>query len=150
MVGISFGKFRIVLLTPKAKLLECRCGSVVLPAHDGQLGILRNHCPMLSELGFGILQVHEIADRPDAFFIIDGGFVRVSENHVTVLAYDVTTFEGMNSEDVEHLVSHAHSVIAGQDYIRSQQEAIDHRKAKFIVHMAEMASVQTPPAESGQ
>ncbi len=138
MVGLSRGKFRVVLLTPKAKLLECRCGSVVLPAHDGQLGILRNHCPMLSELGFGIMQVREITERPDAFYIIDGGFIRVSENHVTVLAYDVTTFEGMEDVQVEQLVSHARSVVAGQEYIRTQQEAIDQKKAKLIVQMAEM------------
>jgi len=144
MVGISYGKFRVVLLTPKAKLLDCRCGSVVLPAHDGQLGVLRNHCPLLSKVGFGIMQVREIPDRPDAFFVINGGFARVSENHVTVLAYDVITFEGKTDETVEAMVSHAHSVVAGQEYIRTQQEAIDMKKAKFIVHMAELASVKLP------
>ena len=143
MVGFSHGKFRVVLLTPKAKLLDARVGSLVLPAHDGQMGVLRNHCPILSELGFGIMQVREIADRPkDAFYIIEGGFVRASENHVTVLAYDVTTFEGKDPEQVESMVSHAQSVVAGQDYIRTQQEAIDQKMAKYIVRMAEMASIQ--------
>jgi len=150
MVGLSYGKFRVVLLTPKARLLDCRCGSLVLPAFDGQLGILRNHCPLLSELGFGIMQVHEIPDRPDAFYILDGGFVRVSENHITVLAYDVTTFEGMAKKDVDLLVSHAHSVVAGQEYIRTQQEAISQQKARFIVHMAQLASIEPLMPESGQ
>lgn len=147
MVGISRGKFRVVLLTPKAKLLDLRCGSVVLPAHDGQLGILRNHSPLLSELGFGIMQVREIPDRLDAFYVINGGFVRVNENHVTVLAYDVVTFEGMEEKAIETLLSHAHSVVVGQEYIRSQQEAMDHKKAKFIVHMAELAGIQMSPTE---
>lgn len=129
-------------MTPKAKLLEARVGSVVLPAHDGQMGIMRNHCPLLAELGFGIMQVHEIADRPDAFFVLEGGFVRVSENHVTVLAYDVVTFEGMEKKEIESLVSQARSVVAGQEYIRTQQEAIDQKKAKMIVQMAEMASIE--------
>lgn len=146
MVGFTHGKFRIVLLTPKAKLLEVRAGSVVVPAYDGQMGIMRNHCPTLTELGFGIMQVREIADRPDAFYIIEGGFVRISENHVTVLAYNVTTFEGKPAEEVEAMVSHAQSVMAGQDYISTQQEAVDQKKAKFIVQMAQMAAVgvQTP------
>jgi len=147
MVGLSHGRFRVVLLTPKAKLLDVRAGSVIVPAHDGQMGILRNHCPTLAELGFGIMQVHEIADRADAYFIIEGGFVRISENHVTVLAYDVTTFEGKTAEDVESMVSHAQSVVAGQDYIRTQQEAIDQKKAKYIVHMAQMTAVGAAGAE---
>ena len=144
MVGLSHGKFRIVLLTPKAKILEARVGSVVVPAHDGQMGILRNHCPTLAKLGFGMMEVREIADRPDAFYIIEGGFVRISENHVTVLAYDVTTFEGKDPEEIEAMVSHAQSVIAGQEYIRTQQESIDHKKAAFITKMADLASFTSP------
>lgn len=148
MVGLSHGKFRVVLLTPRAKLLDVRAGSVIVPAHDGQMGILRNHCPTLSELGLGIMQVHEIVDHPDAYYGIDGGFVRVSENHVTVLAYDVVTFEGKDPKTVESMVSHAQSVVAGQEYIRTQQEAIDLKKAKLIVRMAELAAVGTPEQES--
>jgi len=144
MVGLSRGKFRVVLLTPKAKLLDVRVGSVVVPAHDGQMGILRNHCPTLAALGFGIMQVREITNRPDAFYIIEGGFVRISENHVTVLAYDVTTFEGKTSEAAESMISHARSVVAGQEYIRSQQESIDQQKAALIAQMAQLASVESP------
>jgi ATP synthase F1 epsilon subunit len=142
MVGFSHGKFRIVLLTPKAKLLEARAGSVVLPAHDGQMGILRNHCPILSALGSGIMQVREIVDHADAFYIIEGGFVRVSENNVTVLAYDVTTFEGKDPETVGSMISQAQSVLAGQEYILSHQEAIGRKKAEYIVRMAELASMK--------
>lgn len=150
MVETVRGKFQIVLLTPRAKLLETRAGSLVVPAHDGQLGILRNHSPMLTELGFGIMQVREIASRPDAFFIIEGGFVRVSENHVTVLAYDVTTFEGKDKQQTEKMLSQAQSAVAGQEYIRTQQQAMDQRRAKYIVQMAEL--MQAPSAavqESG-
>lgn len=150
MVGIAKGKFRVVLMTPKAKLLECRCGSLILPAHDGQLGIMRNHCPLLSELGQGVMQVHEVVDREDAYFVLEGGFVRVSENHVTVLAYDVITFEGMDEKARQELLSQAQSVVAGQDYIRTQQEAIDQRRAGFILRMAEMASVRMPEPTLGE
>ena len=148
MVGLSRGKFRVVLLTPKAKLLDAKVGSVVVPAHDGQMGILRNHCPTLAALGFGIMQVREVVERPNAFYIIEGGFVRISENHVTVLAYAVTTFEGKDTEAVESMISHAQSVVAGQEYIRSQQESIDSRKAGFIVQMAELASVKSSDVTS--
>lgn len=143
MVGLSRGKFRVVLLTPNAKLLEARVGSVVLPVHDGQMGILRNHCPTLAALGFGIMQVREIADRPDAFYIIEGGFVRISENHVTVLAYAVTSFEGKTPEETEAMLSHAQSVAVGQEYIRTQQESIDHKKAAFIIQMADLAAIES-------
>lgn len=88
------------------------------------------------------MQVLEIPDNPDSFFVINGGFARVSENHVTVLAYDVITFEGKTLQEVEDMVSHAQSIVAGQEYIRTQQEAIAMKKAKFIVNMAELVSAR--------
>jgi F-type H+-transporting ATPase subunit epsilon len=142
MVGFSHGKFRVALLTPNASLLDCRAGSVVLPAQDGYLGILRNHCPLMCMLGQGIMQVRDIADRPDAFFVVEGGFAQVSENEVTVLAYEVTTFEGRDEQAIDDLLRHARSVLAGHEYLRTQQEAIDYSKAQLIVRMAEMAGVK--------
>jgi len=141
MVSLSHGKFRVVLLTPKASVLDCRAGSLVLPGDDGYFGVLRNHCPMLSVLKRGIMQVREIPDRADAFYLVEGGFVRIGENHVTVLAYEVTTFEGLNKKATEELLYHAQSVAAGQNYIRTQQDAIEIGKAKMIVKMAEMAGI---------
>ena len=93
------------------------------------------------------MQVHEITDRQDAYYIISGGFVRISENHITVLAYDVTTFQGKDPAQIESMVSHAQSVVAGQDYIRTHQDAIDQKLAKAIIHMAELASVTVQDAE---
>lgn len=152
MVSLYPGKFRVVLLTPKASLLDCRAGSVVLPGEDGYFGVLRNHCPVLSTLKKGIMQVREIPDRADAFFVVEGGFVRVGENHMTVLAYEVTTFEGLNEKAIEHMLSHARSVVAGQEYIRAQQDAVmDSDKARWIVRMAAMAGIgQAAGQESPQ
>lgn len=143
MVSLLHGKFRVVLLTPRASLLDCRAGSLVLPGDDGYFGVLRNHCPMLSVLKKGIMQVREIPDHADAFFVVEGGFVRIGENHVTVLAYEVTTFEGQSKKATNELLYRARSVAAGQDYIRTQQDAIDISKARLIVRMAELAGIDT-------
>jgi len=134
------GVFRCVLLTPAGKVLDCRMGSLVLPAHDGMLGVLRNHAPMLCKLGVGIMEVRDIPDRKDAFFLIDGGFARISLNLVTVLTYEATTFEGMAPDAAEHLVSRAKSVIVGGDYIR-QTEQMEVDRARLLVRMGQLAGV---------
>lgn len=146
MVGISKGLFRVILQTPKAKLLDCRAGSLIIPAHDGQWGILRNHCPLLAKLSLGILQVREIPDRLDAYYILEGGFIRATENHVTVLAYDVITFEGMEKEEILNMVSEARSIVVGQEYIRTQKKEVDAEHARLIVRMADLWGVERAEA----
>jgi F0F1-type ATP synthase epsilon subunit len=49
--------FHCELIDPTGKLLDCQVAAVVLPAHDGQIGILYNHMPMLCQLGLGTMRV---------------------------------------------------------------------------------------------
>lgn len=140
MVKISTGTFRFVLRTPQGTLIDCRSGSLIFPAHDGQQGVLRNHAPMLCKMGLGIIQVKDIHDRNDAFFLVNSGFARISENFITVLSHDVTTFEGLGDEEAEEMLSKAKSHVAGGAYFSAQTgEAVDLQKAKLIVKMSEMA-----------
>ena len=141
MVGLSKGTFRCVLLTPSARLLDCRAGSVILPGHDGLVGILRNHAPMLCKLGTGIMEVRNIADRADAYFLIEGGFFRVSENFLTILAYEVTTFEGMDPAEAESIVAKARETVVGGAYISRQLGQVDIEKARLITKLGRLAQI---------
>lgn len=57
---------------------------VVLPAYDGEVGILHDHAPMMMLLGEGILRL-EMATGSRRF-TISGGFVQVLENKVSILS----------------------------------------------------------------
>ena len=144
MVKISTGTFRFVLRTPQGTLIDCRTGSLLFPAHDGLQGVLRNHAPMLCKIGLGIIQVKEIHDREDAFFLVSSGFARISENFITVLSHEVTTFEGLDDEQSKEMISKARSHVAGGAYFTAQTgQAVDMQKAKLIVKMAEMAAIHS-------
>ena len=147
MVGISTRTlFHVTLLTPRAKLLDCRAGGVVIPCSDGQMGILRNHCPLLTGLAQGIMQVLGIPDRLNAFYVIDGGFARFSENNLLVMAYDVITFEGLAPEKVQDMISQAKAAVVSAEYIKTQFQRVDKSRNQLIVRMAEMASLITTDA----
>jgi F0F1-type ATP synthase epsilon subunit len=92
------GKFRCVVLTPQGKLLDCKTHSITLDAHDGRIGVWRDHMPMLCKLGSGFVDVLDLVTDDgkmpeNARFRIEGGFVRISNNVVTVLAYDANLVE---------------------------------------------------------
>ena len=145
MVAQTRRIFRCVLLTPRNKLLDCRMSSLILPAHDGQVGILRNHIPMLCKLGLGIMQAKNIVSgvaegTTEVFFLIEGGFCRVSENFVTVLAYEATTFDGMKTEDIDKTIGHAERLLAGDSYAR-QSRSHDVKKASLLLRLAQMADL---------
>ena len=57
---------------------------MVVPAHDGLLGILPNHAPLMALLGDGQLRVE--TPTGTMRFSVAGGFIQVVDNRVSVLS----------------------------------------------------------------
>jgi F-type H+-transporting ATPase subunit epsilon len=78
MAGIS-----CIVVTPEETVLDEKADSVVVPLFDGELGIGSRHSPMIGRLGYGELRLR-IGDKIQRFYV-DGGFVEVVGDVVTVL-----------------------------------------------------------------
>jgi len=66
---------KFVVVTPERKVLEQTADAVVIPAHDGELGILRDRAPLMCELGIGQMRYQKGGATRRLF--IDGGFAQV-------------------------------------------------------------------------
>ncbi|MCH7813271.1 MAG: F0F1 ATP synthase subunit epsilon [Planctomycetes bacterium] len=76
-------QLRCQLITPDAEVLDVEAISVVFPAHDGQVGILKNRAPLLCQLGRGVCRVMTSDGQRE--FRIQGGFARMLDNRLTIL-----------------------------------------------------------------
>lgn len=78
------GRILCTVVTPERQVVEAEGSFVVVPLYDGELGIGFNHTPLIGRLGYGELRVVEgglVLER----YYIDGGFVQVQDNQVTLL-----------------------------------------------------------------
>ena len=57
---------------------------VIAPGSEGEMGILPNHAPLLTNLGIGVLRVRH--SGREEVFVISGGVMEVRPTVVTVLA----------------------------------------------------------------
>jgi F-type H+-transporting ATPase subunit epsilon len=76
-------ELKFVVVTPEKKVAEETAEAVVIPMHDGELGILPDRAALMCELGVGQMRYTK-AGRTRRLYI-DGGFAQVHENVVTVL-----------------------------------------------------------------
>jgi len=72
------------VITPEERVVDTKASSIILPAHDGQIGIMKDRAPLLCELGIGVLHI-EGGSAEAMDYYIDGGFAQVLNNEVTVL-----------------------------------------------------------------
>ena len=80
----SAGALHVIVISPEKTVYDGQADSVVAPAWDGEVGILRNHAPMMALLGSGQIRVN--SGGSVSRFQVDGGFLQVDENVVTVLS----------------------------------------------------------------
>lgn len=69
---------------PEQQLLDQTVTQAILPAHDGQIGILTSRAPLLVKLGLGKLQI-DLAGGKRQTYLVDGGIAQMKDNKLTVL-----------------------------------------------------------------
>lgn len=75
---------KLRVLTPEGTELEAEADSVVLPALDGALGVMRGHAPMIAALGEGKLWYRQ--GREEHTHPLRGGTAEVRDDVITVLS----------------------------------------------------------------
>jgi len=98
--------FQCTIISPAGKLLDCQAVGVTFVAHDGSVGILSNHMPMLCELGLGMMKIQSAGGNAmntiaEKFALIDGGFALVHSNVLQIIATDAISGADMKKEKIE-------------------------------------------------
>ena len=93
------GTFQCSVVTPERAVLECEARSVVLPAWDGEIGILRNRAPLVCRLGIGELRVETASEKHTLF--LDGGFAEMSDNRLTILTSAARLPEELTEAEID-------------------------------------------------
>ena len=77
--------FECDIVTPDREVFQESVSGVVLPAHDGQVGVLTNRAPLLVRLGTGTLTATLGGGRGERAFRVRGGVAQMKDNRLTVL-----------------------------------------------------------------
>jgi F-type H+-transporting ATPase subunit epsilon len=90
----EFKSLKCVVVTPEKAVLDEAADFVVVPMFDGELGVAPDRLPLIGRLGFGELRITQ--GNQTKHFYVDGGFVQVRANVVTVL-----TSKAMDVKDIK-------------------------------------------------
>ncbi len=96
--------FECQLVTPEAKLLDEALVYASVPAWDGLFGVLPGRAPLLARLGLGELTVRfpdSTAAGGERSFLVDGGFVKMADNKLTILAEKAIPAETLTETDAK-------------------------------------------------
>ena len=78
-------KINFDFVSPEESIVSSEVDMVLIPAIEGDAGILHNHAPYMTILRQGIVEVTFEKDNIKQYFV-DGGFADVTPQKITILA----------------------------------------------------------------
>jgi F-type H+-transporting ATPase subunit epsilon len=90
-------ELKCVVVTPERTALDQEASFVVVPLFDGELGIGAGHSPLIGRLGYGEMRVRSSNGQTERLYV-DGGFVQVVDNVITVLTGRVIPADKVDAE----------------------------------------------------
>src|SRR3954466_13051094 len=88
------------IVSPEKLLLSRPVDMVVIPASEGDMGVLEGHTPMIVMLRGGTIDLYE-GDRVSDRLFVNGGFAEVTPERCTVLANEAVPLAELNRADAE-------------------------------------------------
>lgn len=76
--------FRLEVITPERQIVGEEAEFLVVPAWTGELGVLKDHAPLVGALNIGVMRF--TVNGQIRYTAISGGIIEVNENKITVLA----------------------------------------------------------------
>ncbi len=103
-------KLELEVVTPEKLVLRENVDEVVVPGLGGELGILPDHTPLISQLQSGVLTYRKGSEKKSLH--VSGGFVEILPDRVAVLAEVAETPEEIDYQRAREARSRAEKLIA--------------------------------------
>jgi F-type H+-transporting ATPase subunit epsilon len=102
------------IVSPEKLLLARAVDMVVLPASEGDMGVLAGHAPMIVMLRGGTISLYEGNNVTDRLYVA-GGFAEVTPERCTILATEVVPVAEVSRATGEKRMADAEAAYAAAD-----------------------------------
>lgn len=138
-------RIALSIVTPERVTWEGEVDSLVIPAYDGQLGILPGHAPLLAQLTPGVAQIR--AGEETRLLAVSGGYAEVYGGRVSLFAETAELAEEIDAERARQAVEKARAAMRGPaEAVEPEQALAALRRALVRLKVAEQ--VRRRPAGS--
>jgi F-type H+-transporting ATPase subunit epsilon len=126
------GSLLCTVVTPEQSIFDAAADRVTVPAHDGEVGILPGHARLLAKLGAGELRI--VGGGKTRSFYVEGGFVQVADDRVTVLTDTASTVEDLDVAAAEARVNELREVNRGPAFAEARRRWLARQRVKERYH----------------
>ena len=97
-------KFTVEIITPDQSILKSEASEVNIPSYEGQMGILKDHIPLITFLRPGLIL---IKNQDENKFYVEEGTVEFSNNNLLILTSTAKDLKNFDKDLINYLLEQA-------------------------------------------
>ncbi len=94
--------FVVEVISPSKSVLKSETKEVTLPSYEGEMGILKDHVPIITFLRPGIITIKK--DNQEMKFFIEEGTVEFSKNNLLILTSTAKDLSKFNQDEINNVI----------------------------------------------
>ena len=123
-------EFRVEIVNPeKSFLVKDDVSEVVVPAFEGEMGILKDHISIISFLKPGIIKI--LSKSGDENYYVEDGIVEFKNNNLSILTSTIFNLADMNKSKQQDLLKQAEEE-ANKTEINDQSKYLADQKVEVL------------------
>ena len=130
---------QLEIVSPDRLLLSQPVDMAVIPAAEGEMGVLPGHSPMIVLLRGGTITLHE-NNQPTARLYVSGGFAEITPERCTVLADEAIPVAEVSRATADARLAEAQRALDSVD--KADVAAIDAAMSRIQSAQAMVAAAQ--------
>ena len=126
-------KFKVEIISPENSILKTETSEVVIPSYEGEMGVLKDHIPLITFLRPGIIK---IIDGNEKKFFVEEGTVEFSNNSLLILTSKAIEVSSIKKSSLGTLIKEAEKII-NSDEITDKEKYLAYYKIETLKNISQ-------------
>jgi len=120
-------EFKIEIVNPERSfLLKEDITEVVVPAFEGDMGVLKNHIPIISFLKPGLVKIINLKSEEESYYVEDG-IIEFKNNCLSILTSNIFDTKTIDKNKIRDILTKAEKEAENKDISDQEKYLIDHK-----------------------
>ena len=117
--------FFVEIISPDQSILKSEAVEAIIPSYEGQIGILKDHIPLITFLRPGLIIIK--TENGEKKFFIEEGIVEFKNNNLLILTSTSKSLESLDKKLIDTIIKDSEEMISKEGISDKEKYLLSHK-----------------------
>ena len=117
--------FLVEIISPDNLIIESEATEVTIPSYEGQIGILKDHIPLITFLRPGLIIIKK--DSEEKTFFAEEGTEKKKKNKLLILSSTARNLENLDKKSINNLIQNSQNELSNVETNDKEKYLLAHK-----------------------